>query len=246
MSTEVDPQDAERWNVQLEDSAPERKEGGVPGWVWGCGGGCLLVLGLLTAGTLWFFNKMYGTFGPEAAWPEIAEVMPYGPTTEDVKELRPEGYSPFVIPLGQLVDMFGGEENLDVGSDEEALATSTIVVINRDKDRNSDGKQLTAILFRLGEGQDPDELQPALTQNAEQEDLSEIEIDLQGRALQGYEVFNTGDNGFSGEGGWAWVVNLSEGRSRPLGLMLQTSGDQRVTQADVDVFLEPFNVWAGN
>jgi len=244
MSPEVDPQDAERWNVQLEDSAPPKK-GGVPGWVWGCGGGCLLVLGLMTAATLWFFNKMYGTFGPEAAWPEIAEVMPYGPSTEDVKELRPEGYQPFVIPVGQLVEMFGGEENVEMDSDSQAFSTSTIVVIKRDKDRNSDGKELTAVLFRLGEGQDPGDLDAELIDDVPEDERSQIEIELQGRTLQGYEFFNEGDGGYAGQGGWAWGLNLSEGRTRPLGLLLQTSGDQRVTQADLDVFLEPFDVWAG-
>jgi hypothetical protein len=244
MSTEIDPQDADRWNVQLEDSAPPKK-GGVPGWVWGCGGGCLLILGLMTAATLWFFNKVYAMVGPEAAWPEIAEVMPFGPTTEDVKELRPEGYKPFVIPVGQIVGMFG-TENVEMDPGDEAFVDSTIVVINRDKDRNSDGKKLMAVLFRSGAGAEGDLLEETLLDDVPESDREEVQIQLQGRTLTAYEFFNRGDDGFSGEGGWAWAVDLSEGRSRPLGFLLQTSGDQRVTQADLDVFLEPFDVWAGN
>jgi len=70
-------------------------KGGVPGWVWGCGGGCLVLLVLGIVGAIYLGGKVAEqvqmAMDPEVQWPRIAEAMPF--------EERPHGYTAFGIPF---------------------------------------------------------------------------------------------------------------------------------------------------
>ena len=122
----------EQGNYQDQDWSPPMKEDqarargrAFPLWIWGCGGGCLMVLVIVFGAMFWLGNKMYEQIGPEAAWPVIAEVMPYGPE-------RPDGYMPMLIDVGNLqgfMTMFPGVSEEDVADID--VPVDQQLIINR-------------------------------------------------------------------------------------------------------------------
>jgi hypothetical protein len=70
------------WSSAGTNVAPPKR--GVPGWVWGCGGGCALFLLVGVVLAVFAVKKGKQFFDPETNWAAIGEVLP-------VVE-RPEGY----------------------------------------------------------------------------------------------------------------------------------------------------------
>lgn len=50
---------------------------GIPIWLWGCGGGCLLLILLIVAAGAWTYSFVKDATDPEFVWGEIAEFLPY-------------------------------------------------------------------------------------------------------------------------------------------------------------------------
>lgn len=77
-------------NDQEQTTGTKRK---LPGWVWGCGIGCLVILVLVVAG-VWVGAKMLGKFvDQDAVWASIDEVLPVEETPD------PEDYFALQIPF---------------------------------------------------------------------------------------------------------------------------------------------------
>jgi len=138
----------DRWDVELEDAKPPKS--GVPIWVWGCGGGCLLFLVIALVGTFWFAGKMVKMFGPEAAWPVVAEVMPYtdpGATEEELVAARPPGYEPVLIPIGRIGEIFGEEAGNEFAAGDDASLDSMIFLSPGPDPSSARGTGLAAMIF---------------------------------------------------------------------------------------------------
>lgn len=97
------------WSSEGSSVAPPKK--GIPGWVWGCGGGCALVL--LVGVVLAFFGFRYARkfVDQDANWARIDEVLP-------VVE-RPEGY--FVIGMPMKIDGISMFILTDPGGQRQAI-----------------------------------------------------------------------------------------------------------------------------
>ncbi|QDU69295.1 hypothetical protein [Engelhardtia mirabilis] len=242
--TATDNQD---WHPQLENDV----QGGraFPVWIWGCGGGCLIVLMLFIGGSVWFGNKMFSTFGPEAAWPVISEVMPFG-------AVRPEGYEPLKVEPRLITGMMRRIPGMD-DKELDKVPDMQLLIINRPGD--SSGKSdLTAMLYRLPVGATQKEKleflhEPANSPGEGEVEVSEgeqLEVTLQGRKLKAlrFAADSTGPvNPFmSGESVEVLQVDLSGERARPLLLHLSSNKAGVVLdEAALQDFFAPFDVWGG-
>lgn len=92
----------------LVDEPPRR---GVPVWIWGCGGGCLLVVLLFIGLTVFMFDRVQKATGPDAAWPALGDLV-------TVPEPPPAGLTALLIDPRALAREFGGI----FGASDEQLA----------------------------------------------------------------------------------------------------------------------------
>lgn len=254
----MNDQTQERWDVELED-APVKS--GVPVWVWGCGGGCLLLLVAAIGGTLWFGNKMVAMFGPDAAWPVIAEIMPYaeeGLSAEELVAARPAGYTPVLIPLGQLAGMFGSEEDAGEFEAPGGARLDSMVVLSPDNDPSKpSGTGLAVMLFVFDGKIDGDPLEFVVDTFDWNRTAIEGESDGRSRRpLQGREVDSwhlrvdpDGSNQAVLPGGGdpqsLLFFDITAERDRTIVLACVATGEADATVAGVEDLLLPFDVWGG-
>lgn len=79
------------------DVPPKRR--GLPGWLWFCGGGCLVALVLVLVGGYFVFEFFREASDPEIQWPKFEKFVEVGE--------RPEGWRIFGLPF---VDGFALED----------------------------------------------------------------------------------------------------------------------------------------
>lgn len=60
-----------------EETAEPPKKKGIPLWLWGCGGGCLLMVALGLVLGVFLVGRIQDAADPEKAWPKVAEVLPF-------------------------------------------------------------------------------------------------------------------------------------------------------------------------
>jgi hypothetical protein len=76
------------------DAPPQKR--GVPGWLWFCGGGCLLVI-VIGIGLLVWGKKLYDEGrDSEQQWPRLAQVLPFD---ERPPDLSLQMYLPIPVPF---------------------------------------------------------------------------------------------------------------------------------------------------
>ena len=81
------------------EPTPPPKKKGVPGWLWFCGGGCLIATVLAVVGGFFLFDLAKTMADPEIQWPKFEEFV-------EVDE-RPEGWIIIGMPIpGVDVDAF--------------------------------------------------------------------------------------------------------------------------------------------
>jgi hypothetical protein len=248
----------DKWDVKLED-APTRKSG-VPGWVWGCGGGCMLMLLLAIGVTWWFGAKIAGIVDPEKAWPEVAELMPYGAVGPDGVQAdhtvgRPAGLTPLMLPVDNvLFRQFVSEEDI------AALPVDFVLFLQPDSNPSlpvGTGVSLVAVVFR-------ERVENPLTLVVESPVLEELlkgkdaattrgvfEAQFQGRAVQAHHIAAE-----IGEANQQMVAN-SEGledllfvdvtgeRTRSVVFLMAATGDATGSIDELENLLAPFRVWEG-
>lgn len=260
--------EVDRWDVELEDAPPKS---GVPKWVWGCGGGCLLLLVVTLVGTIWFFNKILAEYGPEKTWPVVQEIMPFtdeGATDEEIIAAAPMGYTCGTIPVNFLEALddaseeAGEEEDGDTAAgDEESSAEEfrldRVIVLNPGLDSSKPrGTGVSALLFvfdaRLA-GSAIDYITPAF-EDAEVSDESRgrARETLQGREVDTYHFRVEGAQGgiarFMPGGSDAQgmlAIDVTGDRERSIVVLLMATGDVDATIEGADGLLLPFDVWAG-
>lgn len=250
----------DRWDVKLEDAPSKRS--GVPGWVWGCGGGCMLMLMLLIGGTWWVFGKVTTEFGPEAAWPEVAEILPYGPRAPDGGTVdhtvgRPEG----IVPARFSVDSALIGWMLD-DDDLEKIAFQTAIILQPKPDASKavgEGINATLIVFRTKLDGDPVQF---VIDSPFFEDLRKAEVAedsrgaseslLQGRSVKTHHMAvdpGQGEenplmpNSTGAEG--MLFVDISGDRERSIVLMCTSTGAATADIESLEEFLAPFRIWEG-
>lgn len=73
---------AEVWSSEGE---PPQKRSGIPGWVWFCGGGCLLVLLCLVVLLVFSVRMVKQGLDPERQWAELARVIAVDESPEHLR-----------------------------------------------------------------------------------------------------------------------------------------------------------------
>ncbi|MEZ5980154.1 MAG: hypothetical protein R3F34_18340 [Planctomycetota bacterium] len=248
----------DRFDVTLEDAPPAK--GGVPKWVWGCGGGCLLVMVAVIGFTIWFFNKLMAEIGPEAAWPVVAEVMPYGPegSLEDDVEARPAGYVPAIFERDNfLVRTFASEE------DFEDFPFDAFLVITKEPDPSRpkgtgvnamlivfDGLLDKPVIDFVRDGQVLDEV--AKGERIEERSEGRRTLEFQGREIDTFHIEIDPEPGQQnplmpdGEGPeGVLLLDVTGDRQRSVLLMCIATGEAEASVEEIEAFLRPFRVWDG-
>ncbi|QDU83642.1 hypothetical protein Pla163_07410 [Planctomycetes bacterium Pla163] len=254
----MNEQTEDRWDVQLEDAAPPKR--GVPIWVWGCGGGCLFMLVAAIVFTMWFGNKLMNMFGPEAAWPVIAEVMPYaedGATEEELVAARPPGYQPVLFPISQLADMVGAEgEDISAGG---GVSLDSLVFLSPGEDPSQPaGTGLATMIFvfdGLVEGDPLDwivsEFKLEENDTATASSRGRARASFQGREVDTFHmrVEPDGNNKMMLPGGGdpqgLLFVDATGDRTRTVVITCVATGEVDATLEGLSEQLFPFRVWDG-
>jgi hypothetical protein len=249
----------DRWDVKLED-APPVKKGGIPGWIWGCGGGCLFVMVALSALTWWFVSKVQELVDPENAWPEIAKIMPYGPVGPDGTQTdhtagRPPGVVPMVFP----VDNFLFRRMI---SDQELAKIPVDFVILMQPTSSADrpvgtGTNAMLIVFRE-RVENPLETvveSPFFAQLVVKADATESrgpgEETFQGRAVTTHHIAVDAEQVdqqvvSNGEGLEDLLfVDITGDRERSVVVFATGTGESTGSIEELEELLAPFRVWEG-
>jgi hypothetical protein len=234
------------WHPRMESAVPTQEPGGraFPVWIWGCGGGCLVVLVLLMGAGFWLQSWAQKTFGPEAAWPIVQEVTPYGPEP-------PEGYLATIAGIGVLQEMLER-----FGADTEAiedLVIEQVVRIDRVIDGDTGEYAATYYIFKPGIGPERrvQELRKVASEySAGGQEIGEtrtVEIDFRGRTVEATRFTGVQDLDSQMRQVNAprevLEIDLSEGRERPV--VVQFGGPEPPTEGELNTFFEPFDVWGG-
>lgn len=246
MSEATQGSPGERWKAELEEGTPRRRRG-MPMWFWGCGGGCLLTLALFIGGTIWIYSQFRDLVGPERAWPAVAEIMPYG-------ETPPDGYTPTLIDQAVLREAPIARWFLEKAGPGEAdvfvpVGHRVITIMENPNDDRPAGSGTRLVLWQLGPMENVedyatpgtfDELAAAPRENEE-----DVELVLQGKTVSGVRGDIIGQEiPFLGEQDiQELVIDLSQGRDRPLVLRMIATGETKATEEELNRFLEPFQVW---
>ena len=207
----------------LTDAPPRR---GVPGWIWGCGGGCLILMVLLVGFTVFFFNKLQRELGPEAAWPVIQTVMPF-------EEPHPEELTAFVFDPAAMVRKVGGW----FGASEEELSDMPDVKLFGFV-RQPENTNYTFSLWRDGSDPAPG---PGASEKS-------VEFELQGKTVRAH-IFRPSeedvgvDNMGIRVGSEVFMLDLGPRSDGHLTLMVQGPSGPG-TAGDVVATLSPFDLWS--
>ncbi len=243
-STQENP--SERWKAELEQDSPRRRRG-MPMWFWGCGGGCLLTLALFIGGTIWIYSQFRDLVGPERAWPAVAEVLPYG-------DAPPSGYTSTLFDQAVLREAPLARWFLEKAGPGEAdvfvPAGHRVMTIMEDpNDDRPAGSGTRLVLWQLASNESvEDYASPGMFDElaaAPRENKEDVELVLQGKTVSGVrgdiigqEIPLLGEQDIQ-----ELVIDLSEGRDRPLILRMVSTGETKATEEELNRFLEPFQVW---
>ncbi len=197
--------------------APKKK--GIPIWVWGCGGGCLLfiVVGLIAA--VWGAGKIKDAFDADVVWPKISEVIPF--------EERPENYK---VGGGSF---FGTDLYFIFNESEMVLG---ILVGSEAEDQEEIDKVFAGDLSESG-----------FMGVGEVQESESILVDVKGRECRALR-FKGSDVSmpFQVEGGSKgdsiMLIDLSTGAKFTMLELIDMSGGV-TDQEDVTAFFEPFDPW---
>lgn len=206
------------------------------------------MLALFIGGTIWIYNLSVNLVGSDKAWPVLAEVMPYG-------DEKPKGYSPTVFDPVLLQDSAVVRWFLEKGGPgmSEALVPAdghrVLVILEDANDSRPKGSGTRVSLWQLGPGDQVSEFAPPGTFDAmigqPREGAEEIQLTLQGRVvtgeradIEGQEIPLAGVTDIQ-----ELVIDISEGRERPLLLRMLSTGEVKATEEELNRFLEPFQVW---
>lgn len=208
----------------LSDAPPRR---GVPGWIWGCGGGCLLLMVLVVGFTVFTFNQLQKAMGPDAAWPVIQSVMPY-------EEPHPEGLGAYVVDPSAMARKVGGW----FGATEEDLAeVPNVQVFGFLREPEN-----TNYLFTLW--RDTSTPAPSIDGSG-----NSVEFELQGKTVRAYiqrpeanQEDVAGANVGIRTNSDALMLDLGPRTGGHLTLMVQGQGGA-ASAADVVAVLQPFDLW---
>ncbi|MEO0649463.1 MAG: hypothetical protein AAFZ65_02145, partial [Planctomycetota bacterium] len=237
---------------EISTDEPRAKQRAFPIWIWGCGGGCLLLMVLVFGGMFFVGNKIYKALGPAAAWPHVAEAMPFEPSEEE--DGGPAGYSAFMVDLAVLegfIDYLPGMSAEDL-PDMPLERIITLFEVDADGDALSDN---TAVLMMLPPGELTEEQLTELRSVADElstggEPAGEVEtisLTFQGREIEAvrYQATASPAQQLQQTTGPRHVleVDITNGRAKPI--VLQFGGDDAPTVEELESFFAPFDVWGG-
>ena len=214
------------WGEEFEEQQVTIR-GGVPIWVWGCGGGCLLAALVFLAMFVLGFREISSSTDPDALWARVGEYMPF--------EARPDDLVPFGIPfLGVL-----GDQELIALNERSGDRLAVLLVLPAGKEdlrrrafsEEFEGQQLFMGTWR------------------EQETGV---IELQGRTVTCLRFVAAGDGDLSAApgfntGGPSVLIDITGAGPEIVLLRITKSarGEEELSDEEVRELLEPFDVFDG-
>lgn len=205
-----------------EESIEPPKKKGIPLWVWGCGGGCLLMIIAVLVVTVMGVRMFEAAKDPEVVWPKIAEHLPF--------DERPEGR----VVFGSNIRSMGFFVIADPETDLVGiLITSDDEEDQEELDKLFAGEQIQGGFAGVGEIQESEPLK--LTVKGR--DVNAVRLRSSGMSLPGVDT--------SGNEVWVILIDLRrEGESGFAMLeLISQKGTEEMGQAEVEAFFEPFDPW---
>ncbi len=200
-----------------EEVAEPPKKKGIPLWVWGCGGGCLLAVIAALAVGVFLFGWVQEAVDPAVVWPKIAEILPF------------DEQPPYTV-FGWTV---GAE--IYVMVDEPKEFTGILFPVGELDE------QEVAEMDQLFKG----EIEGGAFGVGEMKDTEVLTIDVAGRSCRAVRYASSGLNipgipqNTEAEN---VLIDLSRDPQRFV-LLVLVDPDGEVDQADIDAFLAPFDPW---
>lgn len=238
------------WSPAMATDMPAERGRAFPIWIWGCGGGCLLTLVLVFGALFWIGNKVYSSIGPEAAWPRVAELMPWSDDVEG-ELVPPTGYQAIVIDLETiqgLIEWVPGAAPEDI-PDMPIERILTITQVGPDEEIGD----YYATIYVLPPGELTDEdlgevrslADEWTTGTSEAPTIETVEISFQTRTLEAvrYAGMPNAMAQMQETTGPVQVLelDLTNGRANPV--VLQFSGPDQPSVEELEAFFAPFDVW---
>jgi len=225
--TEFRP-DEEPWGDDFQ--VPARRTPGIPGWVWGCGGGCLFATVLAVVALFFAGGRLQewaeSHMDPAEQWPEVAQVLPVDEPPEDWKILK----VPFLGMMG-----------IDTWCFHDPERELYAVLMSGEGET---GQQFVNELL------DPTHGRGALDQSIEASEPEDVEI--QGRTVRVLR-FVPGDGApqqtswpaapFGQARGAGAILDLSSDDGKEIALQVaRASSEDPLTDEELNEFLAPFEI----
>lgn len=203
----------EEW---VEAPAPPPEKRGVPGWLWFCGGGCLIAVVLAIVGGFFLWDVVKDAIDPDKQWPKFEEFVQF--------DERPTEWNIIGIP-----NPFPGVEAFTLADSEENSMTLLVF---------PDGQREEADNLFSGELEGS-----GVSGVSKIENVEEGEVVVQGRTLPivtfTQSHFMDAMDGLQG----AFVDLTPEGGTRPLLLqIMRQDRENRVSEELLTEWLAPFHI----
>ncbi len=209
---------------------------GIPFWVWGCGGGCLLFILLLVAAGFWGYGVVMDAIDPDKVWANVEELVEYD-------ERHPD-YAPIFglkIPFTDM-EMYVFQQLQDGAT----LVDENGQPLTLDKLKLDEDGLTVVIQVNASEDQTEDELEGMA--------FTDFPVTIQGITFDSVRLVVT--SGTSGPFAADWgnddmdepppmiMVNLSEALAHDdiYAIFLRANGGDEPTEADIQAFFAPFHI----
>jgi hypothetical protein len=209
---------------------------GIPFWVWGCGGGCLLFIVLIVAAGFWGYGFVKDAINPDIAWTNVEQLV-------DFDERHPD----FALIFGAAIPFTEMEVYVFQQLQEDAP-----LVDENDLPLSLESLQLDEdgliVVLQLNASEDPSE------EDMEAMEITDFPVTIQGVEFEATRLEITGDtDGYfavnwggddKGDPSPMVIVNLSEVLDQEdlVAIIMRANGGDEPTEADVQHFFAPFHI----
>lgn len=207
------------WSEE-ESAGPPRKKG-IPGWLWFCGGGCLLALIAAIVLGVFAFRTVKQGLDPEVQWPKLQKTLPF--------DERPEN----------LTLQWGSQLGFGIYTLFDQQDGYVAVLYDFPSAEQGDRGKIFSEEFKGG-----------FMGIGEMKGRTVSTVEVQGRTLDVVRFYQEGGSSGGGPGqpdvraGHSAFLDLTqEGATNfVLLFLISIEGDEEISDEEIRTFLEPFQV----